>query len=479
MTAKPNLPKSDVIVVGSGPNGLAAAIRMAQAGRSVVVVEAAEQPGGGVRSQELTRPGFIHDVCSSVYPTTVSYPFFKTLPLHEHGLEWVYPPAAVAHPLDDGTAAMLYPSLEETARRLGADAENYKSLFSTFVSRWDELAEDALAPIGIPKHLLLYARFGKLAIRSARSLARAYFKTERARALLGGIAAHSVLPLEKLSTGGFALILAISGHACGLPLARGGAQQLTNALLSLFRSLGGQIVTGYKVESLDELPPARNIFLDITPRQLLQMGGDRLPEFYNQKLRKYRYGMGAFKMDWALDQPVPWRAPECAQAGTIHLGVTFEEISDSERQAWQGKASSRPYVLAVQPSVFDPSRAPAGKHTFWAYCHLPNGSQQNMVDAIENQIERFAPGFRDCIIARSVLSPADMEEHNPNLVGCDFSGGAATLDQLFFRPTVSMYKTPVRGVYLCSSSTPPGGGVHGMCGFFAAEAALKADKVKG
>ena len=475
-TARPELPKSDVIVVGSGPNGLAAAIRMAQAGRSVVVVEAADQPGGGVRSQELTRPGFIHDVCSSVYPMAVSSPFFKTLPLHEHGLEWIYPLAEVAHPLDDGTAVMLYRSLEETTRNFGLDGENYKALFSDFVARWNELTEDALAPLRIPKHLLFYARFGKLAIRSARSLARAYFKTERVRALFGGIAAHAVLPLEKLGTGGFTLVLAISGHACGWPLARGGAQQLTNALLSLLRSLGGQIVTGYKVESLDELPPARNIFLDITPKQLLKMGGDRLPEFYNQKLRKYRYTMGAFKMDWALDRPVPWRAPECAQAGTIHLGGSFEEISDSERQAWQGKASARPFVLAVQPSIFDPSRAPAGKHTFWAYCHVPNGSQQNMVDAIENQIERFAPGFRDCIIARSVLSPADLEKHNPNLIGGDFSGGAATLDQLFFRPTASMHKTPARGVYLCSSSTPPGGGVHGMCGFYAAEAALAADK---
>lgn len=475
-TAKPSLPKSDVIVVGSGPNGLAAAIRMAQAGRSVLVIEAEEQPGGGVRSQELTRPGFIHDVCSSVYPMAVSSPYFKILPLHEHGLEWIYPPAAVAHPLDDGTAAVLYSSLEDTARQLGPDAGNYKALFSDFVARWDELIEDALAPLRIPKHLLLYARFGKHAIRSARSLARAYFKTERARALLSGIAAHAVLPLEKLATGGFALVLAISGHARGWPFARGGAQQLTNALLSLLRSLGGQVVTGYTVESLDELPPARNVFLEVTPRQLLKMGSDRLPESYNQQLRKYRYGMGAFKMDWALDGPVPWRAPECALAGTLHLGGSLDEISDSERQAWQGKASDRPFVLAAQPSVFDPSRAPAGKHTLWAYCHVPNGSQQNMVHAIEKQIERFAPGFRDCIVARSVLAPADLEKHNPNLIGGDFSGGAATLDQLFFRPTASMYKTPLRGVYLCSSSTPPGGGVHGMCGFYAAEAALKVDK---
>src|SRR5947209_1629514 len=445
---------------------------MAQAGRSVLVIEAADQPGGGVRSQELTRPGFIHDVCSSVYPMAVSSPFFKALPLHQHGLQWIYPPAAVAHPLDDGTAAMLYPSLEDTARNLGEDGRNYKALLADFVSRWDDLTEDALAPIRIPKHLLLYAKFGKLAIRSARGLARAYFKTERARALFGGIAAHASMPLEKLATAGFGLVLALSGHARGWPFARGGAQQITNALLSLLRSLGGHVVTGYKVESLDDLPAVRNIFLEVTPRQLLKMGGDRLPESYNQQLRKYRYGMGAFKMDWALDQPVPWRAPECAQAGTLHLAGSFEEISYSERQPWQGKTCDRPFVLVSQPTLFDPSRAPAGKHTLWDYCHVPNGTQQSMLAAIENEIERFAPGFRDCILARSVMSPVDLEKHNPNMVGGDIGGGAATIDQLFFLPTASMYKTPARGVYLCSSSTPPGAGVHGMCGYFAAEAAL-------
>jgi phytoene dehydrogenase-like protein len=366
----------------------------------------------------------------------------------------------------------MYPSIEDTANALGEDGRNYKALFGDFVEKWDELVEDALAPMRWPKHLFLFAKFGKLAIRSARAVARAYFRTERARTLFAGIAAHATLPLEKAATAGFALVLATSGHAKGWPFVQGGAQQLTNALISYFQSLGGQIITNCKVESLDQLPPARAILLDITPRQLLQIGGNRLPESYKHKLSEYRYTMGVFKMDWALHQPVPWRAQECSKAGTIHLGGSLDEISDSERAAWNGKHSERPFVLLAQPSVFDSSRAPAGKHTLWGYCHLPNGSTQSMVEAIENQIERYAPGFRHCVLARSALTPADMERRNANLVGGDISGGASTLDQLFFRPTATLYKTPAPGVYLCSSSTPPGGGVHGMCGYFAAEAAL-------
>ena len=471
-TSKLDLPSADAIVVGSGPNGLAAAIRMAQAGWSVLLIEAADVPGGGVRSAALTLPGFIHDVCSSVYPLTVCSPFFRSLPLAQHGLEWSHPKAPLAHPFEDGSAAILHASLEDTEATLGSDGANYHQLMSGFVARWQDLLEDVLAPPRLPKHFFLFARFGKQAIRSARALAHAYFRTDRARTFFAGLAAHSILPLEKLTTGGFGLMLALLGHAAGWPFARGGSQQLTSALLSLFRSLGGQIVTGCAVESLDQLPPARAILLDVTPRQLLKIAGDRLPQSYQRKLSLYRYGMAAFKMDWALHQPIPWRARECLQAGTVHLGASFEEISQSERQAWKGKPADRPYVLLAQPSLFDPSRAPAGKHTAWAYCHVPNGYTGDMSAAIEAQIERFAPGFRDCIAARSVMSPADLEKHNPNLIGGDINGGAMTIGQVFLRPTAMLYRTPITNVYLCSSSTPPGGGVHGMCGYFAAEAAL-------
>ncbi|HEY6348061.1 MAG TPA: NAD(P)/FAD-dependent oxidoreductase [Candidatus Angelobacter sp.] len=473
---KLHLPQADAIVVGSGPNGLAAAIRMAQAGWSVLVLEGGGTAGGGVRSAALTLPGFIHDVCSSVYPLAVCSPFFRALPLEHHGLQWAYPPAALAHPLDDGPAAVLHSSLKETAETLGSDAKNYQRLMEPLVARWQDLLEDILAPPRLPRHAFLFAKFGKQAIRSATGLANARFKTERARAFFAGMAAHAILPLENLSTAGVGLMLAILGHAVGWPFVRGGAQQLTNALVSLLQSLGGQIITGCAVETLDQLPPARAVLLDVTPRQLLKIAAGRLPDFYSRKLARYRYGMGCFKLDWALHQPIPWRAPECQRAGTIHLGGTLAEISDSERSSWKGQPTGRPYVLLSQPSLFDPTRTPEGKHTAWAYCHVPNGYAGDRTAAIEGQIERFAPGFRDCIAARSVLSPADLENDNPNLVGGDIAGGAADLNQLFFRPTASLYRVPIDGVYLCSSSTPPGAGVHGMCGYFAAEMALRENK---
>lgn len=473
---KLDLPKTDVIVVGSGPNGLAAAIRMAQAGRSVLVLEAAEVPGGGARSAELTAPGFVHDICSSVYPLSKCSPFFHTLPLEQHGLQWAFPKAALAHPFDDGSAAMLYTSIEETAATLGADSRSYQGLMKDFVARWQDLLEDLLAPLRLPRHAFFYTRFGMQAIRSARGIAHAYFRREPARTFFAGLAAHSMLPLEKLTTAGVGLMLAILGHAAGWPFVRGGAQQLANSLVSFFRSLGGQIMTGVRVESLDQLPPARTILLDITPRQLLTMAAGRLPDGYRRKLERYRYGMGAFKLDWALHQPIPWKAKECSQAGTVHLGGSFDEISLSERQAWSGSEAERPFVLLAQPSLFDSARAPAGKHTGWAYCHVPNGYTGDVTRAIEDQVERFAPGFRDCILARSVMSPIDLEKHNPNVVGGDIGGGAALLSQLFLRPTASMYRTPIEGVYLCSSSTPPGAGVHGMCGFFAADMALETQR---
>lgn len=453
---------------------MAAAIRMAQAGKSVLLLEGSDTPGGGVRSAALTLPGFIHDICSSVYPLSVCSPFFRTLSLEQHGVQWIFPQVGMAHPFDDGSAAALYTSAEETAATLGGDGKNYLRMVEGLLPRWKDLLEDALAPLRLPRHPFLFARFGMQAIRSAKGFAGARFHTDHARTFFAGMAAHSLLPLEFLSTAGVGIMLAILGHAVGWPIARGGAQELTNALLSIFRSLGGKIVTGCWVESLEQLPPAPTVLLDVTPRQLLKIAGNRLPQWYRRKLERYRYGMGVFKMDWALHQPIPWRAEQCRQAGTIHLGGTFQEICESESGSWRGQAASRPFVLLAQPSLFDPERAPEGKHTAWAYCHVPHGYRVDMTEAIESQIERFAPGFRDCTAARSVMSPQDLERHNPNLVGGDIGGGAAMVSQIFLRPTASLYRTPVKGVYLCSSSTPPIPGVHGMCGYFAAEAALKA-----
>lgn len=481
-----DLPKTDAIVVGSGPNGLAAGIRLAQSGWSVVVLESASTPGGGVRSAELTLPGFVHDVCSSVYPMGVCSPFLSTLPLHDHGLQWIFPPVALAHPLDDGTAALLRKSLSETAEGLGNDGPAYQRLIGNLISHWPELITDILAPPGLPGHPFLMAAFGRRAIRSASGLARTVFKTERARALFAGLGAHSMLPLEDLSTAAVALVLAVPAHVAGWPVVRGGAQQFTEALVSYFRSLGGKVVTGCHVQSLNDLPPAQAVLLDVTPRQFLTMAGsyDQHPHgygSYRRKLERYRYGVAAFKVDWALSRPAPWRAAECSLAGTVHLGGTLEEISASERHAAEvrppasssGWHSENPFVLFAQPSLFDSSRAPAGKHTAWAYCHVPNGYSGDMTAAIEKQVERFAPGFSDCIVARSVMGPAELERHNPNLVGGDIAGGAASLGQLFLRPTASTYTTPLPGIYLCSSSTPPGPGVHGMCGYWAAERVIR------
>jgi phytoene dehydrogenase-like protein len=476
---KLDLPKTEAIVVGAGPNGLAAATRLAQAGRSVVVVESASAPGGGVRSAELTLPGFVHDVCSSVYPMTVCSPFLSNLPLRDHGLEWIFPPAAVAHPLDDGTAVLLHKSLADTTASLGAaDGAAYRHLIGDLVPHWPELFADAFRPPRLPRHPLVMTRFGLRALRSGRGLARSSFHGERARALFAGLAAHSILPLEELGSSAVALVLSVAAHAAGWPIVRGGAQGLTSAMVSYFKSLGGQLITGCNVESLDQLPPVRAILLDVTPRQLLHMAGDSANAHsgwprYRQRLERYRYGMAAFKVDWAVSRPVPWRAPECALAGTLHLGGTLDEICDSERRAWSGEVSKRPFVLFAQPSLFDSTRAPASQHTAWAYCHVPNGFSGDVTEAIEEQVERFAPGFRATVLSRSVMGPAALERHNPNIVGGDIAGGAPVLSQLFLRPTASLYRTPLPGVFLCSSSTPPGPGVHGMCGYWAAETVLK------
>ena len=466
----------DAVVVGAGPNGLAAAIELARAGRTVLVREAAESVGGGLRSGELTLPGFTHDLCSAIHPMAAASPFFRTLPLSEHGLEWIEPPLPLAHPLERGEAAVLRRSVDETAEGLAADAESYRTLFGPLVTSWSRLESAVLGPlVRVPRHPLALARFGVSALQPAAGLARRRFDGEAARALFAGLAAHSILPLESLGTASFGLVLGTTGHAVGWPLPRGGSQRIADALASYLLSLGGEIQTGAPVVSLEELP-AKTVLCDITPRQFLHLAGDRLPPRYRKALQRFRYGPGVFKLDWALSGPIPWTAPACAQAGTVHLGGTLEEIVASERAPARGETSERPFVLLAQPTLFDGSRAPDGKHTAWAYCHVPNGSEADLTEAIERQIERFAPGFGERVLARSVSTPADLERRNPNLVGGDIGGGSNELRQLVARPVLRPvpYSTPLDGVYLCSASTPPGGGVHGMCGYLAARAALRA-----
>ena len=465
----------DAIVVGAGPNGLAAGIAIAQTGRSVLVVEGQDTVGGGARSAALTLPGFLHDVCSAVHPLAVGSPFFSTLPLSSHGLDWVQPPAPLAHPLDDGTAVMMERSVEATADGLGPDAAAYRGLFGPLVRDWPKLTDDLLGPLRLPRHPLVTARFGLTGLRSALSVAQSRFGGERARALFAGLAAHSILPLERPVSAAFGLVLGASGHAVGWPMPRGGAQRIADALASHLTSLGGQIETGRPVERLDDLPAAAVTLLDMTPKQVIKVAGQRLPGFFRRRLEAYRYGPGVYKMDWALSGPVPWRASECARAGTVHLGGTMAEVAHAEREVWRGSHPDRPFVLFSQPSLFDPSRAPGGQHTAWAYCHVPNGSGFDMTGRIEAQVERFAPGFRERILKRSVRPPAAMEEYNPNYIGGDINGGVQDIGQLFSRPArmFSPYSIPSTNLFICSSSTPPGGGVHGMCGYFAARAALR------
>jgi phytoene dehydrogenase-like protein len=463
----------DAVVVGSGPNGLAAAIVMAQAGKSVAVFEANESAGGGVRSAELTRPGYIHDLCSSVYPLAIGSPFFAALPLDEHGLEWIQPGAALAHPLDDGTAILLERSVEATANALGADELAYRKIFAPLTAQWNELGKDILGPPRWPCHPFNFARFGLQGIQPARRFAERCFRESRTRALFAGLAAHSMLPLESWGSAAFGLVLTVAAHALGWPIASGGAQKLTDALISYLSSLGGEVFLNRPVRRLEDLPACRATLCDVTPRQLLRIAGPGLSPVYRNRLKQFRYGMGAFKIDWALARPVPWTAQECARAATVHLGGTLDEIAASERAAWRGYQARKPFVLLVQPSLFDSARAPQGKHTLWAYCHVPNNSHLDASERIEAQIERFAPGFRHIVLARHVSPPSELERRNANLVGGDIGGGAPTLGQLFFRPTRQLYSTSKKGLYLCSSSTPPGAGVHGMCGYFAAQKALR------
>jgi phytoene dehydrogenase-like protein len=463
----------DAVVVGAGPNGLGAAITLARAGAAVLVVEAKETIGGGTRSAALTLPVYTHDVCSAIHPLAVASPFFRTLPLDQFGLEWVYPPVELAHPLENG-AALITRSVEETADRLGRDGRAYRRLIGPLAARYEELLHEFLGPLRFPKYPLTMARFGPPAILPASTLAKSLYREDQARALFAGMAAHAILPLERLATAAFGLMLTTLAHAVGWPMARGGSQQIADALGAYFQSLGGRIETGWPVESIDELPQAHAYLFDVTPRQLLAIAGERLPRRYQRQLSHYRYGPGVFKIDYALAGPIPWRAAGVQQAATVHVGGTLPEIAASERAVWQGQPSERPFVLVVQQSQFDPSRAPAGNHTAWAYCHVPNGSTQDMTGRIEAQIERFAPGFRDCVLARHTHSAAQLEGYNPNYIGGDINGGVQDLGQLFTRPVVSLspYRTPAHGIYICSSSTPPGGGVHGMCGYYAAQAAL-------
>jgi phytoene dehydrogenase-like protein len=464
----------DAVVVGAGPNGLAAAIQIARAGRSVAVYEANEDIGGGARSAELTLPGFVHDVCSAIQPLAVMSPFFNGLQLAKHGLEWIQPDAPLAHPLDDGTAVTLERSVDATAARLGADGAAYRGLLSPLVSRWDRLATEVLRPVlHVPRHPLLLARFGLHAMRSARGLASS-FTGVPARALVAGCAAHSFLPLERPFTSAFALMFLITGNAVGWPLPRGGSQRISQALASYLHELGGTVATRHPVQEMSDVPTAQAYVFDTSPWHLEKIAADRLPAGYRRALRRYRRGPGVFKIDYALDGPVPWRAAECLRAGTVHLGGTFEEIAASEAAVWRGQHPERPFVLVAQQSLFDPSRAPSGKHTLWAYCHVPNGSTVDMTGPIEAQLERFAPGFRDRVLARSTMNTRDVERRNANNAGGDISCGAHTGLQLFMRPRIAIdpYATPARDIYLCSSATPPGGGVHGMCGYNAARSVL-------
>lgn len=466
----------DAVVVGSGPNGLAAAITLASAGCSVLVCEANATIGGGARSAELTLPGFLHDVCSAVHPLAASSPFFRTLPLNRFGLEWIQPEIPLAHPLDDGNAAFLDRAIDLTAEQFHCDSRAYRRLMKPLARNWEKLTSEFLQPmLHLPQHPLALGRFGILGICPAILLAKFLFKQEPARALFAGIAAHSFLPLSAPASSAFALVLGLAGHTVGWPIPRGGSQQIANALATWLTELGGKIEVNHRVKDLNALPKSRAVLLDISVWEFLRIAGQQMPGWYRRRLESFRHAPGIFKIDYALSAPAPWRAEACARAGTIHLGGTLDEIAAAERDVACGKIPERPFVLIAQQSLFDETRAPRGRHTLWTYCHVPFNCEIDMTERIESQIERFAPGFRDCVLARHKVNAADLGQSNPNLAGGDINGGAANLAQLIARPTLSPtpYRTPLHGVYLCSASTPPGGGVHGMCGYNAARAAVR------
>jgi phytoene dehydrogenase-like protein len=468
--------KYDAVVIGSGPNGLAGAITLARAGYSVVILEANPTIGGGARSAELTLPGFVHDTCSAVHPLAAGSPFFKTVPLDRFGLAWIEPEIPLAHPLDDGTAACLYRSVELTADSLGADSRPYRRVVSPLARNWEKLANEFLQPmLHFPRHPFALAQFGIPALCPASIFAKIFFKTDAARALFAGLAAHSFLPLEAPVSSAFAIVLGIAGHAVGWPIPCGGSQSISNAMANYFRELGGRIEINHRIERLNTLPGSRVVLCDVSAWRFAQIAGDRLTPAYRRRLQNFRHAPGIFKIDYALSSPIPWRADACKRAGTIHLGGTIDEIASAESEVARGEIPARPFVLVAQQSLFDETRAPRGQHTLWAYCHVPFNCQVDMSERIESQIERFAPGFRDCILARHKSGVADLEKSNPNLAGGDINGGAANLWQLIARPILSSvpYRSPLPGIYLCSASTPPGGGVHGMCGYHAARAALR------
>jgi len=463
----------DAIVVGSGPNGLAAAIAMQQAGISVLLIEGKEVIGGGLRTAELTLPGFQHDICSAVHPMALASPFFASLPLHNHGLTYIDPTIPAAHPFDDGSAAVLYRSIVDTADSLGIDKQVYLDLIEPIVSDWQKLVGNLLSPLRFPKYPIPLLKFGINALQSARMISKS-FATEKAKGLWGGMAAHSIQPLSNLTTAAIGMVLSAVGHIHGWPIPKGGSQSIAYALESYFISLGGVVQTGNMINSLNQLPSSKVVLLDVTPKQLQQIAGDDLSRFYNWQLNNYRYGMGVFKIDWALSEPVPFTAAEVRKAGTVHLGNTFHEIEQSEKLSASGKIAQKPFVLMAQPSIFDRTRAPEGKHTAWAYCHVPSGSTTDMTNIIERQVERFAPGFIDTIIGKHTMNTHEIQAYNPNYIGGDINGGILDIRQLYTRPAlrISPYRTSKKGLYLCSSSTPPGGGVHGMCGYHAAKQAL-------
>ncbi|MBC8078411.1 MAG: NAD(P)/FAD-dependent oxidoreductase [Chloroflexales bacterium] len=471
----PSQKQYDAVVVGAGPNGLAAAIRLAEAGQRVLLVEAADEVGGSTRSDAATMPGYVHDIGAAILPLGFASPYLARLPLATHGLRWVFPAAPVAHPLDGGTAVVMERSVAATARGLGRDGAAYYALMAPLVRRWHQIAPSILRPWPSPRRPLALAQFGLRAIWPAALLAKVLFREQPARALMAGHAAHIMLPLDQPTTAAPALVLATLAHVTGWPFPAGGAQQLSRALAAHLRSLGGEIITGWRVGDLAELPPHRAALLDVTPRQLLQIAGARLPERYRRALGHYRYGAGVFKIEYAIAGELPWAARGCLRAGTVHLGGTLDEIAAGEREIAAGRIAECPFVLLAQQSLFDRSRAPAGNNTVWAYCHVPHGSTEDMTSRIEAQIERFAPGFQERILARTVRGPQALGAFNPNIIGGDINGGAQDIRQLYTRPVAALdpYATPTQGIYLCSSSTPPGGGVHGLCGFFAAESALR------
>lgn len=470
-----NKTEFDAVVVGSGPNGLAAAITMQQEGLSVLLIEGKDVIGGGLSSAGLTLPGFVHDVCSAIHPLAIGSPFFNKLPLADFGLQYTFPDLAAAHPFDDGTAAVLSHSITETASLLGRDEQAYLHLMLPIVKDWPSIAADVLGPLTFPKHPIAMVQFGLKALSSSNFLAHKRFKTTAAKGLWAGMAAHSIQPLTNLATSAIGLVLMAMAHLKGWPIPVGGSKEIANALAAYFISIGGKIETGRYIRSMDQLPSAKTVLFDVTPKQLLEIAGHQFSSIYKWQLEKYRYGMGVFKVDWALDEAIPFTAPEARRAGTVHIGNTLEEIALSEKLIWKGKHSEKPFVLLAQQSLFDHTRAPAGKHTAWAYCHVPNGSVKDMTAIIEKQVERFAPGFKDIILAKHTMNTSEVEAYNPNYIGGDISGGVIDLGQLFTRPALrsSPYRTSAKGLYICSSSTPPGGGVHGMCGYHAAKRALK------